>query len=182
MPPSLQCSSSTLAYARQLCKPSSSSRSFSTTPRTQQRTTRARRALYRWLGTVGENFRNPLPGSTNYLGAYNATGQLKRVVNAERDAAATKSKKQQPDGEGDGEATTILPPETNRDRTPFPLSRSFISQPVLSEEFRDEIWFRIMKQGKSVREVSASMGVEMSRVGAVVRLKEVELEWKRIVS
>jgi hypothetical protein len=75
-----------------------------------------------------------------------------------------------------------LPPETNRDRTPFPISRSFISQSVLSEEFRDEIWFRIMKQGKSVREVSVDMGVEMSRVGAVVRLKEVELEWKRIVS
>ncbi|EHL00202.1 hypothetical protein M7I_3972 [Glarea lozoyensis 74030] len=73
-----------------------------------------------------------------------------------------------------------LPPESARDRTPFPISRSFINQSVLSEEFRDEIWFRIMKQGKSVREVSVDMGVEMSRVGAVVRLKEVELEWKRI--
>jgi hypothetical protein len=180
MPPSLQCSSSTLTCARQLCKASSSSRSFSTTPRSQQRTTRARRALYRWLGTVGENFRNPLPGSTNYLGAYNSLGKLKRVVAAE--AENRNSKTGQPSGDGDGGASTALPPETQRDRTPFPLSRTFVSQSVLSEEFRDEIWFRIMKQGKSVREVSANMGVEMSRVGAVVRLKEVELEWKRIVS
>jgi len=39
-----------------------------------------------------------------------------------------------------------------------------------------------MKDGKSVREVSAELGVEMSRVGAVVRLKEIEKEWMRIVS
>jgi len=75
-----------------------------------------------------------------------------------------------------------LPEETQRDRVPFPLNRNFYSQPVLSEELREEIWSRIMKDGKSVREVSAELKVEMSRVGAVVRLKEVEKEWKRIVS
>ena len=126
---------------------------------------------------MGENFRNPLPGSTNYLGAYTPQGQLKRVVEA--------GEKKEGQGQQDDNASSAsskLPPESVRDRSPYPLSRAFVSQPVLSEEFRDEIWFRIMKQGKSVREVSADMGVEMSRVGAVVRLKEVELEWKRIVS
>lgn len=39
-----------------------------------------------------------------------------------------------------------------------------------------------MKDGKSVREVSVELRVEMSRVGAVVRLKEVEKQWKSIVS
>ena len=75
-----------------------------------------------------------------------------------------------------------VPPETARDLMPFPLNRAFISQPILSDELREEIWTRIMKDGKSVRTVSAELGVEMSRVGAVVRLKEVEREWQRIVS
>jgi hypothetical protein len=39
-----------------------------------------------------------------------------------------------------------------------------------------------MIEGKSVRDVSAQFSVEMSRVGAVVRLMEIEKEWKRIVS
>jgi hypothetical protein len=75
-----------------------------------------------------------------------------------------------------------LPPETARDWAPFPLNRTFISQPVLSDELREEIWLRIMKDGKTVRDVSAELGVEMRRVGAVVRLKEVEKEWERLVS
>ena len=75
-----------------------------------------------------------------------------------------------------------LPPETARDWAPFPLNRAFISQPVLSDELREEIWLRVMKDEKTVREVSAELGVEMRRVGAVVRLKEVEKEWERLVS
>lgn len=73
-----------------------------------------------------------------------------------------------------------IPPETNRDLRVFPANPNFISQPVLSEEFREVIWEKIMKEGLSVREVSAQMRVEMSRVGAVVRLKEIEKEWQRI--
>ena len=75
-----------------------------------------------------------------------------------------------------------LPPETARDWAPFPLNRAFISQPVLSDELCEEIWLRVMKDEKTVREVSAELGVEMRRVGAVVRLKEVEKEWERLVS
>lgn len=75
-----------------------------------------------------------------------------------------------------------IPPETNRDFRVFPANPNFVSQPVLSEELREAIWEKIMKEGLSVREVSAQMRVEMSRVGAVVRLKEIEKEWQRIVS
>ena len=136
---------------------------------------------------------NPLSGSTNYLGAYNAQGQLKRVVEA---AAEAEKKKKLKEGKG-GEAATQsepelgnedkefkgeIPPETTRDLQPFPLNRSFISQPVLSDELREEIWKRVLQDGKSVREVSAELTVEMSRVGAVVRLKEIEKEWERTVS
>lgn len=65
---------------------------------------------------------------------------------------------------------------------PFPGNRHFTSQPILSEELREDIWKRIMQDGQSVREVSATLKVEMRRVGAVVRLKEIEKEWLRIVS
>ncbi len=75
-----------------------------------------------------------------------------------------------------------LPKESGRDLRPFPMNQYYRSEPVLSDRLRWDVWARIMKEGQSVREVSAELGVEMSRVGAVVRLCEVEQEWKRIVS
>jgi hypothetical protein len=119
------------------------------------------------------------------MGAYNAQGQLKRVVEAQSATARLRQERgEEPEKDAQGKDAKLkdLPEETQRDRVPFPLNRNFYSQPVLSEELREEIWSRIMKDGKSVREVSAELKVEMSRVGAVVRLKEVEKEWKRIVS
>ena len=131
---------------------------------------------------------SPLSGSTNYLFAYNAQGQLKRVAEAE----AARKKGNEKEGKDSGETTPSrdkngeadekeLPPETNRDLRVFPANPNFVSQPVLGEELREAIWERIMKEGQTVREVSARMRVEMSRVGAVVRLKEIEKEWQRIV-
>ena len=67
-----------------------------------------------------------------------------------------------------------LPPETADDLMPFPLNRHFRSQPVLSEELRQEIWRRVAHGDQDVRGVSASLGVEMRRVGAVVRLVSLE--------
>jgi hypothetical protein len=133
------------------------------------------------------------------MGAYAPDGQLWRVIEAtarrkkeEEKGGGKEYTPKSKEGEEDdlddwgfekGEKdTSKLPPETTRDWAPFPLNRTFISQPVLSDELREEIWSRIMKEGKTVREVSAELGVEMRRVGAVVRLKEVEKEWKRIVS
>jgi hypothetical protein len=136
-----------------------------------------------------------LNGSTNYLGAYNAQGQLKRVVEAAAEAERKKKKEEGKANEpanlsasesGESEEAKEfkgeIPPETTRDLTPFPLNKSFVSQPVLSDDLREEIWKRVMQDGKSVRVVSAELGVEMSRVGAVVRLKEVEKEWEQTVS
>lgn len=91
-------------------------------------------------------------------------------------APATKS-----DSEEDRGSESGIPSETMRDLVPFPLNKNFVSQPVLSDELREEIWKRVMKDGKSVREVSAELTVEMSRVGAVVRLKEIEREWEQLV-
>ncbi len=191
MPPVLRCTASlpSASCAKQLCRAAPSSRSFSTSLRHEQRITRARRGLFRWLATHGANFVSPLENSTNYLGAYNAMGQLKRVADATREKEEEKKNEAQGavkgserSGKSKDPEEKKLPPETNRDLVPFPLNRNFLSQPVLGGMVKEEVWFRIMVEGKSVREVSAELGIEMSRVGAVVRLKEIEKEWERIVS
>jgi hypothetical protein len=130
------------------------------------------------------------------MGAYNKEGQLTRVIAAAKkksrevrsqeggrgsnERTQSKPSNELQDSNGDGK-TKSLPPETARDLAPFPLNRTFISQPVLTSKFQEHIWKLVIQDGMSVREVSASVGVEMSRVAAVVRLLEVEKEWRRIV-
>lgn len=186
------------------CSRISQARSFSSTTRQDQRITRNRRALYSWLSQIGTNFRDPIPGSTNYLSAYTPDGKLRRSANDkdgnnknDKKEGDTEAQKTTHDGAQDGligedgppgqngaqkTKKKDLPPETARDLRPFPLNPDFRSQPVLSEAEREKIWERVMIDGKSVRDVSAELSVEMSRVGAVVRLMEIEKEWKRIVS
>ncbi|KAL7929000.1 eukaryotic mitochondrial regulator domain-containing protein [Trichoderma chlorosporum] len=62
---------------------------------------------------------------------------------------------------------------------PFPLNPLFRSQPVLDEQTRELIWDKVMGRGESLKAVSAEMGVDVRRVAAVVRLKEVEKQWQR---
>ena len=59
-------------------------------------------------------------------------------------------------------------------KCPFPMNPHFVSESILSEALRLEVWKRVMVEKKSVRQVSVELGVEMRRVGAVVRLVEVE--------
>lgn len=61
---------------------------------------------------------------------------------------------------------------------PFQHNPHFKSQPVLSEELREEIWRRIMKEQIPITQVSRDFGVDMHRIGAVVRLKELEKKWE----
>ena len=188
MPPPLRCPSliPSISCTNEIFR-SAHSRSFSITSQRDQRTTRARRALFRWLETRGNSFLQPLEGSTNYLSAYNAQGQLTRVANQKVDEKKERETEQENEGgenpaPKDPNAKQVIPPETPRDLRVFPQNPAFISQPVLSEEFREAIWDRVWNKGQSVREVSAALRVEMSRVGAVVRLKTIEKDWQRIVS
>jgi hypothetical protein len=137
--------------------------------------------MFRWLNTQGQNFLNPLPGSTNYMGAYNREGKLNRVAKSQKTDKSGEKSEANDTGESK-EGGEELPPEWPSDMRPFRFNPAFRSEAVLSEELREEIWKRVMKQGQSVREVSANLDVEMSRVGAVVRLMEIEKEWQRIVS
>lgn len=65
---------------------------------------------------------------------------------------------------------------------PFPNNPLFISEPVLSEDSREEIWRKVVQEGEAIKSVSANFSVDMRRVAAVVRLKEVEKSWEREVS
>lgn len=141
--------------------------------------------MFQWMHGPGAVFKNPLPGSTNYLSAYDKDGQLIRVKKARRDVM---------DDDEDGDqrgplgrqknlaGDAPIPKEKPDDLIPFPLNRQFKSQPVLSEELKDEIYKRIVLQGESLQVVSAELEVEMRRVGAVVRLKSVEKQWVEQVS
>ncbi|KAF7551429.1 hypothetical protein G7Z17_g5001 [Cylindrodendrum hubeiense] len=60
---------------------------------------------------------------------------------------------------------------------PFPLNPLFRSQPVLDDTTRELIWEKVTVRGDSIKAVSAEMGVDVRRVAAVVRLKEVERQW-----
>lgn len=128
-------------------------------------------------------FKNPLPGSTNYLSAYDQDGVLHRL----KDGPERRPRSGDEDEFGDLERpmeknssrgpSSSIPKEGFEDMMPFPQNRQFRSQPVLSEEFKDEIWHQVVDLKKSVRAVSMDLNVEMSRVGAVVRLKAVEKQW-----
>ena len=65
---------------------------------------------------------------------------------------------------------------------PFPLNPNFVSESVLSEELRGEIFRRVVGLKKSVRAVSVELKVDVRRVAAVVRLVQLERQWRSEVS
>jgi Eukaryotic mitochondrial regulator protein len=125
--------------------------------------------MFSWLNGPGQNFRYPVHNSTNYLTAYDRSGKpIEQNKSQGPDSADTRAL----DKAAEGSKTLTRP---------FPLNRHFFSQPVLSNALRNEIWKRVKVDGKSVRTVSVEMGVEMRRVGAVVRLVEVEKRMRKEV-
>ncbi|KAJ5672619.1 hypothetical protein N7507_001746 [Penicillium longicatenatum] len=61
---------------------------------------------------------------------------------------------------------------------PFPNNRNFISESVLSEDLRNEVYVRVVERKKSLRAVSVELGIDMKRIAAVVRLVELERRQK----
>ena len=152
--------------------------------------------MFDWLDGPGNVFRNPLAGSTNYLSAYDSRGRLIRADKGTNEAAEkAMTRRHEPvDGRDEEDSpeehaapvknqrVTTIPRESSQDLEPFPMNKQFRSQPVLSEEFREEIWKRVVVQGQSIKYVSSDLKVEMRRVGAVVRLKSVEKHWQQQVT
>ena len=166
--------------------------------------------MFRWLDGPGAAFKQPLPGSTNYLNAYDASGNLMRAPGfpvpgrqrpigqpndseAEQTSEESSSDSQEEPGrrkksevlvrelEKAANAPVLPPREKLEDLIPFPMNRYFRSEQVLSEELKEEIYQRVMTRGRTVRDVSATLGVEMRRVGAVIRLKAMEKQWEEKV-
>lgn len=136
--------------------------------------------MFSWLNGAGAAFRHPLPGSTNYLNAYDATGNLIRATARDRSKDTDEdgsTEDQLPSLEKNIQGQKAIPRETLDDLMPFPMNRQFRSEPVLSDELKDEIYRMWKEEGKAVRRISADMQVEMRRVGAVIRLKSVEKDW-----
>jgi len=229
MPPRLRCQNfSTPATPSQATQclaarpqvawsPSRHSRHFSQTPCPQ--ITLRRRKFYEWLNGPGRQLKEPIPDSTNYLGAYDKYGNLvragpgwrrdggaKAAASTEAEQAGAEAKAEEitekatPAGQESLDALDAaiqsgaaeekdtkkpkeadndskLPPETAEDLRPFPLNQWFRSQPVLSEDLREAIWRRVKKDGATVSLASVEFGVSNERVGAVVRLKQMEKEW-----
>ncbi|KAH9905330.1 eukaryotic mitochondrial regulator protein-domain-containing protein [Xylariomycetidae sp. FL2044] len=61
---------------------------------------------------------------------------------------------------------------------PFPHNALFRSTPVLSERSRELVWEKVMRKGETVKAVSAELNIDIQRVAAIVRLKEVEKDWQ----
>ncbi|KAG9681832.1 hypothetical protein KCU98_g13567, partial [Aureobasidium melanogenum] len=152
--------------------------------------TRLRRNMFSWLNGPGRVFREPLPGSTNYLGAYDRSGNLMRLragaeeekdqedqVDVSKLNEEEKAKYNQEKEAKAAEGRNELPRERQSDLRPYPLNNDFRSQSVLSEELREEIYKKIVDDKVDLSTVSALYGVDMRRVAAVVRLKTIERNW-----
>jgi hypothetical protein len=65
---------------------------------------------------------------------------------------------------------------------PFQSNPHFISEPVLSDEAREQIWKEVVVDGEAMKLISVRYGVDVRRIAAIVRLKEVEKRWVKDVS
>ncbi|KAM3416658.1 hypothetical protein BST61_g8249 [Cercospora zeina] len=207
---------SSLLEGTTVCVQSQQTRDFH--PRSKA--TKLRRNMWEWLNGPGKAFRDPLPGSTNYMSAYDKFGNLLRAKrgrdNAQRgglpppaqeaeidvppveqeeeiqrkerqkgldedEITANKAKRDaQRAAKAEIESRSGLPKERATDMRPFPLNHNFQSQSVLSEELREEIYRQVAAAGVDISTVSAAFGIDLRRVGAVVRLKSIEKRWQSV--
>jgi hypothetical protein len=123
--------------------------------------------MFDWLNGEGAALRHHIPGTTNYVSDLQDRNNAARVKGGGSAAEA-----------GDAGETE----EGLGGNKPFPLNQQFVSEPILSEKLRNEIYERVVVQKKSVRAVSVELHVDMRRVGAVVRLVEMERRWRGQVS
>lgn len=154
-------SSSTVITTYNISQTPCSSRRHLSSSRVAQ--TRLREQMFDWLNGPGAQLKYHIPGTTNYV------TQLRNRRGGE-ESSESSSRRDDADSE-----------DNSGPKTPFPLNPQFISEPILSEELSNEIYKRVAQQGKSVRSVSVEMRVDMRRVGAVVRLKELEKRMKNEV-
>nr|POF22385.1 37s ribosomal protein s35, mitochondrial [Quercus suber] len=186
------------------------SRLLSTSPqhagRNRKIATKLRRDMWEWLSGPGKAFAQPMQGSTNYLSAYNKSGQLMRMrdaghredgektdeelseeqilreeeeegIDAEEAARRLDRRDAERERKEDLDSRGGVPPERTSDLRPYPLNKDFASQPVLSEELREQIYEQVNMNKHDLETVAGTFGVDIRRVAAVVRLKTIEKQW-----
>lgn len=62
---------------------------------------------------------------------------------------------------------------------PFPLNPFFRSERVLSEEMRQLLVEEVREKKKPIKVVSIEQGVDARRIAAVLRMKDIERQWKQ---
>lgn len=167
--------------------------------------------MHAWLKGPGKVFRDPLPGSTNYLGAYDKQGNLLRArrnqnrdkdddadgLDLDEDAIVQRELDQGLDDverekraidratrraeRDEVESRGGIPKERQGDLRPYPLNQNFRSQPVLSEELREQLYIQVVHYKHDIPSVAAAFGVDVRRVAAVTRLKTIEKQWENEV-
>jgi hypothetical protein len=167
--------------------------------------------MFQWLEGTGKKLKDPLPGSTNYVTAYDNTGRLKRdqrggktptidVISEEEEPELQRQEEEDGVDEADRAGRLALrerlrkrkaemeakqaeaPQDASEVVRPFPLNPFFRSEAVLSQELREEIYRQVADRGADITSVSAAFGVDIRRVAAVVRLMAVEKQWVAEVS
>lgn len=180
------CRSSRRAFSQSSAARADEDDKNATRVRQKKAPTLLRRRMNAWMNGPGRAFANPIPGEPNYLSAYNFDGVLQRAVNRRNKGAEEQEMSEEEAEKGedvttgrtnyrDNQSTNLSP----RDLRPFPLNTHFKSESVLSEPLKDAIYLRVTTDGRSISAVSAEFKVDMRRVAAVVRLKEVEKNWEK---
>ncbi|KXJ90575.1 eukaryotic mitochondrial regulator protein-domain-containing protein [Microdochium bolleyi] len=124
--------------------------SFSSTP-SRDGFSKVRREFRRWLKLEGNQFKS-IPEGENGPRYY--TDPVKRRIK----------------NLGPGQFETSVP---------FMQNPSFRAAPVLNERARELIWQKVMRDGDTIKAVAAEYGIDIRRVAAVIRLKEVEKDWEK---
>ncbi|KAF2665443.1 hypothetical protein BT63DRAFT_459018 [Microthyrium microscopicum] len=122
-----------------------------------------------WLNLEGTQYMRPT-GEPHYLQPM----RVQKRKNKEKEDAALEAVEQEEDtkkGKGDSDRRKGL------DNIPFPSNPFFKSQKVLSEAIKEQIYQSVALKGQSVRDASSYYRVSMERVGAVVRMKQMERDW-----
>ena len=144
--------------------------------------------MFAWLGTAGKNFQQPNTNQTNYLPDYKREGNyaIRRPTNREGGSKPRFDNSNAPKSADSKALEDAAVDDSSGDasmpRPVFPQNINFYSESILSEQLRMEVHKRVQIDKQSVRQVSAELNIDMRRVGAVVRLVEIEQRMRAQVS
>jgi len=145
----------------------------------QRKIREAKDEFMKWITTEGKRYQRPT-GSPNYL----VSEKEKRSQGSQRNK---KTKGGDRFGTEGDDLESGLATQTEKDdaknftQRPFPLNLFFKSKSVLSENFKEAIYERVVVKGDTVLAASAFFNVSVERVAAVVRMKQMERDWLKQV-